>query len=89
MDSNEVLRQYLMGALKASSAIKELEQLISDSLAHSNQQEAARARYVIGFIRRYLQYQSEKASIFDICLNIRDLTLVLAESHLMSVYILS
>ena len=76
MDSNEVLRQYLMGALKASSAIKELEQLISNSLAHSNQQEAARARYVIGFIRRYLQYQSEKASIFDICLNIRDLTLV-------------
>lgn len=79
MDSNEILRQYMMGAIKASSAINALEKLISDSLAHSRQKEAARARYVIGFIRRYLQYLANEASTFDICLNIRDLTLVFGQ----------
>ena len=79
MDSNEILRQYMMGAIKASSAINALEKLISDSLAHSKRKEAARARYVIGFIRRCLQYLADKASAFDICLSIRDLTLVFGQ----------
>ena len=77
MDSKELFRQYMMGAINSSSAIKELEQLIADSLEKSNQQEAARARYVIGFIRRYLQYRSNTASTYDLCLNIRDIILVL------------
>lgn len=82
MDSKEVFRQYMMGAIKASSAFKELEGLIAESLANSNQQEAARARYVIGFIHRYIQYQSNKASAYDLCLNIRDITLVLGRISL-------
>ena len=57
MDSNEILRQYMMGAIKTSSAIKELEQLIYDSLVHSNQKEAARARYVIVGVGYYFRGQ--------------------------------
>ena len=77
MDSREILRQYIMGAMKASSAIAELEKLLVDTSTLPKLQEAARARYVIGFIRRVIQFRCEEASGKDLCLNIRDLILVL------------
>ena len=77
MDSKEILRQYMMGAIQSGSAIAELSKLISASSAPNALQESAKARYVIGFIKRYRQYLSGSASAMDICLNIRDLSLIL------------
>lgn len=82
MDSREILRQYIMGAMKASSAIAELEKLLVDTSSRSKLQEAARARYVIGFIRRVIQFKCDEASGKDICLNIRDIVLVLGRVKL-------
>ena len=82
MDSREILRQYIMGAMKASSAIAELEKLLVDTSTLPKLQEAARARYVIGFIRRVIQFRCEEASGKDLCLNIRDLILVLGRVKL-------
>ena len=84
MDSREVFRQYMMGSLKAPSAINELGKLVVDVSSHSEQQEAARARYVIGFIRRHMQYLANAASKEDLCLNIRDIVLVLGRVTLNS-----
>ena len=82
MDSREIFRQYMMGAMKASSAISELGKLLIDVSSRSKQQEAARARYVIGFIRRHIQYKTGDASAKDLCLNIRDIVLVLGRVSL-------
>lgn len=71
-----------MGALKPSSAIAELEKLITDTSTLSKLQEAARARYVIGFIHRVIQFKCGKASEKDLCLNIRDVVLVLGRVKL-------
>lgn len=77
MDSKEILRQYMMGAIQSGSAIIELNKLISASSAPNALKESAKARYVIGFIKRYHQYLSGNASTMDICLNVRDLSLIL------------
>ena len=77
MDSKEILRQYMMGAIQSGSAIAELNKLISTSSAPNALKESAKARYVIGFIKRYRQYLSGNASSMDICLNVRDLSLIL------------
>lgn len=45
-------------------------------------QEAARSRYVIGFIRRIIQFKCDEASVKDLCLNIRDIVLVLGRIRL-------
>ena len=45
-------------------------------------QEAARSRYVIGFIRRVVQFKCDEASVKDLCLNIRDIVLVLGRVRL-------
>ncbi len=82
MDSQEILRQFIIGALKARSAIAELEKLLEDTSTLSKLQEAARARYVIGFIRRITQFKCGQASEKDICLNIRDMALVLGRFKL-------
>lgn len=76
MDSKEILRQYMMGALQSTNAIRELEKLV---LTNSKNilQEAAKARYVIGFIKRDRQYLADHASAMDLCMNIRDLSLFL------------
>ena len=71
-----------MGAMKSSVAIAELEKLLSDTSTLQKLQEAARARYVIGFIRRACQYKRGEASGKDICLNIRDLILILGRVKL-------
>ena len=82
MDSKEILRQYLMGAMRASSAIAELEKLLLDTSTPEQNQEVARARYVIGFIRRVIQFKCEEASEKDMCLNIRDLILIMGRTKL-------
>ncbi len=77
MDSKEILRQYMIGAIQPGSAITELNKNISASSSLNALQESAKARYVIGFIKRYRQYLSGNASAMDICLNLRDLSLIL------------
>lgn len=82
MDSREIFRQYIMGAMKSSRAIGELEKLLTDTSTLLKLQEAARARYVIGFIRRVIQFKCGEASEKDICLNIRDVVLILGRVKL-------
>lgn len=82
MDSKEVLQQYIVGAMKSQSAITELEKNLADTSDILKMQEAARARYVIGFIHRSVQFKREEASAKDMCLNIRDLVLVLGRVKL-------
>lgn len=82
MDSREILRQYIMGAMNASSAIAELGKLLVDTSTLPKLQEAARARYVIGFLRRATQFLCGEASGQDLCLNIRDLVLILGRVKL-------
>ena len=82
MDSREVLRQYVMGAMSALCAIKELEKLFEDGSSYTSKQESARARYVIGFIRRHKQFKNGTASVKDLCLNIRDIVIVLGRVRL-------
>ena len=55
MDSKEVLQQYIVGAMKSKSAIAELEKNLVDTSTLLKMQEAARSRYVIGFIRHPVQ----------------------------------
>jgi len=82
MDSKEVLQQYIVGAMKPQIAIAELEKNLADTADLLKIREAARARYVIGFIRRSIQFKREEASAMDMCLNIRDLVLVLGRLKL-------
>lgn len=82
MDSKEILQQYIVGAMRAKSAITELEKGLADTSTLLKMQEAARARYVIGFIRRVIQFKCEEASPKDLCLNIRDIILVLGRIKL-------
>ena len=82
MESKEILQQYIVGAMKSKSAIAELEKNLADTSNLSKMKEAARARYVIGFIRRVIQFKCEEASAKDLCLNIRDLVLVLGRVRL-------
>lgn len=82
MDSKEVLQQYIVGAMKSNSAIAELEKNLTDTSTLLKMQEAARARYVIGFIRRVAQFKRDEASAKDLCLNIRDIVLVLGRVKL-------
>lgn len=76
MDSKEILRQYMMGAIQSENAISELNKLLPITASKSELHESAKARYAIGFIKRYRQYLAGVASAMDICLNIRDLALI-------------
>ncbi|MEE1282947.1 MAG: helicase-related protein [Acutalibacteraceae bacterium] len=82
MDSKEILNQYIVGSMKSKSAIIELEKLIDNHSSLNAIQEAARARCVIGFIKRIIQYKCDKASKKDICLKIRDVVLYLGRIKL-------
>lgn len=82
MDSKEILQQYIIGAMKSKSAIAELEKNLTDTSTLLKMQEAARARYVIGFINRVIQFKCDEASAKDLCLNIRDIVLVLGRVRL-------
>lgn len=77
MDSKELLRQYMMGSIQTESAISELDKIIVSDVSAKTLQEITKARYVRGFIRRYRQYLAGRASDMDICVNIRDLSLIL------------
>ena len=67
---------------KGDAAIAELEKNLSDTSTLLKMQEAARTRYIIGFIRRVVQFKCEDASAKDLCLNLRDLILVLGRVKL-------
>lgn len=82
MDSKEILHQYIVGAMKSKSAIAELEKNLADTSTLLKMQEAARSRYVIGFIRRVIQFMCDEASAKDLCLNIRDIILFLGRVKL-------
>ena len=82
MDSKEILHQYIVGAMESNSAIIELEKNLVDTSTLLKMQEAARSRYVIGSIRRIVQFRCDEASAKDLCLNIRDLVLVLGRVRL-------
>ena len=82
MDSKEILQQYIVGAMKSKSAIAELEKNLVDTSTLLKMQEAARSRYVIGFIRRVIQFKCDEASAKDLCLNIRDIILFLGRVKL-------
>ena len=82
MDSKEILQQYMVGAMKSKSAIAELEKNLADTSTLLKMQEAARSRYVIGFIRRVIQFKCDEASAKDLCLNIRDIILFLGRVKL-------
>ena len=82
MDSKEILQQFIEGQLKSKGAIAELEKNLSDTSTLLKMQEAARTRYIIGFIRRVVQFKCEEASAQDLCLNLRDLILVLGRVKL-------
>lgn len=82
MDSKEILQQYIIGAMTSRSAIAELEKNLADTSTFLKIQEAAKARYVIGFIRRVVQFKCGEASAKDLCLNIRDIVLILGRVKL-------
>ena len=82
MDSKEILQQYIVGAMKSKIAIAELEKNLVDTSTLLKMQEAARSRYVIGFIRRVIQFKCDEASAKDLCLNIRDIILFLGRVKL-------
>lgn len=82
MDSKEILQQYIVGAMKSKSAIAELEKNLVDTSTLLKMLEAARSRYVIGFIRRVIQFKCDEASAKDLCLNIRDIILFLGRVKL-------
>ena len=82
MDSKQILSQYIVGSMTAQSAITELEKLLDNPLNLKAMQEAARARCVIGFIKRVIQYKCDEASKKDLCLKIRDVVLYLGRIKL-------
>lgn len=77
MDSIEILRQYLSGAIKANIAEAELEKFFKKTESLSSLREATRARCALGVIRRTIQFRRGEASAQDICLNLRDAILYL------------
>lgn len=79
MDSIEILRQYLSGAIKANIAEAELEKLLNKTDSLSGLREATRARCALGVIRRMIQFRRGEASAQDICLNLRDAILYLGQ----------
>ena len=68
--------------MNSKSAIGELEKLLDNPTSLNAMQEAARARCVIGFIKRIIQYKCDEASKKDICLKIRDVVLYLGRIKL-------
>lgn len=82
MNSKDILQKYIDGAKPAKNAVAELKKILSDTSSLLKMQEAARARYVLGFIRRVVQFACDEASAKDLCLNIRDIVLVLGRIRL-------
>lgn len=86
MDSREIFQQYNIGAMSKESAMAELEKLLRDTSSFANLEEAARARYVVGFLHRAEQYRRGTASEKDLCLNIRDVLLIFGRMRLATTF---
>lgn len=82
MNSNEILHQFLKEALTGNASIAELEKILQNVITKNELIEAAKARYVIGFIRRALSYQIGDVSAQDLCLNLRDIALIFGRLRL-------
>ncbi len=82
MDCKGILAQYIDGKKDSKNALAELQKCISQALQRHDNRDAAIARYVIGFIQRSLQLQNGEASEKDMCLNIRDIILVMGRIKL-------
>ena len=82
MDSREILRQYITGAMRHSDAINCLKGILVNTAIQTKPDEIARANYVIGFIRRVSQFKCGEASENDLCLNIRDLCIIIGRIKL-------
>jgi len=82
MNSKEVFLQYNTGSMASDAALKYLSRISSDISTPEKLSEAARARYVSGFIRRVEQFRSGVASERDLCLNIRDIVVVFGRIQL-------
>ena len=77
MESKEILNRFLEGEIKSKEAIAELEGNIAETSTLLKIQDTAKTRYIIGFIRRVVQFKRGEASAQDLCLNLRDLLLIL------------
>ncbi len=74
MNSNEILQQHLTDSLPRQIAYEKLSGLITQQFGRLNErQEAAKARYVIGFLERYRQYRSSEVTVIELLMNLRDL----------------
>lgn len=82
MDSRELLNQYSVGALSIQGVLAELYSKDSQNKSKNDILEAARAKYVISFIKRVEQYESGVASPRDLCLCVRDLAIIFGRIQL-------
>lgn len=82
MESKEILNRFLEGEIKSKEAIAELEGNIAETSTLLKIQDTAKTRYIIGFIRRVVQFKRGEASAQDLCLNLRDLLLILGRMRL-------
>ena len=81
MDSKAIFHRFIDGE-RSQTAIEELRSALSGGTASAKPREAAEARYTIGAIRRAVQFRREEASARDLCLNLRDLVLILGRVRL-------
>ena len=82
MDSRELLYQYSVGAYNANTVLTELKKLTGFSTDKRKLQEAAKARYAISFVKRLQQHKSGEASTLDLCLCVRELSIVFGRIQL-------
>ena len=82
MNSDEILRCYLSGELSHADALKEAKAWFNNRGTFSQTREAAKTGYVLGFLQRLRQWKRGLISGRDMCLNLRDIILILGAFRL-------
>lgn len=82
MNSDEILRRYIGGELSHADAVKEAETCFNERGTFAQTREAAKAGYVLGFLQRLRQWKRGLISGRDMCLNLRDIILILGNFRL-------
>ena len=82
MTSRDILSEYLLRDLSRDDAEASLDELIAGENREELRYEAAIARLVKGFIKRYAQYGGRRASVRDLLLNLRNLLLSMGRLQL-------
>lgn len=82
MTSRDILSEYLLRDLTREDAETSLDEIIARGSQGELRHEAALARQVKGFIRRYAQYGGRRASVRDLLLNLRNLLLSMGRIQL-------